>query len=85
MARIVIVLFNSGVMLFDHNMPLSRQDFQKDFLMVCIEKYNSLNALLLLIETLEGCSITIANNTGDSSGCSTIHRSVEPSFVFLNQ
>jgi hypothetical protein len=82
MAGVAVILRNGDGMGLSDDMPFGRQTLRKGFPVVSVE--NALREMFdLVLEPLEGCSITTADHPGHSSPCATIHRLDDPEFGFF--
>ena len=78
----VVALDGDGVRLAD-DVAFGRQDFGKSVPVIRVKGAKG-QVFDLVVEPLEGGSITIAENPGHSSPCATIHRFDKPDFVFFD-
>ncbi|MFH1075356.1 MAG: hypothetical protein V1753_00700 [Pseudomonadota bacterium] len=83
MTGVAVVLFDSCCVGLTNDMALLWKNFCKSIPIVS-EKYTFGQVVDFVIESLEDCSITTANNPGNSSPCATIQRFDDTFFVFFD-
>ncbi len=83
-ARVAVVSFDGDGMSFADDMAFGGQHLGESIPIVGVEG-TVLQMLDLIVESLEGCSITMAEHPGHGSPRATIHRFDEPDFVFLTR
>lgn len=69
---------------FAYVAPLPGQDLGESIPVIGVEQARG-QVFDLVVEPSEGCSITMADNPGDSLACNTTHHLDDPSFVFLSR
>ena len=84
MPRVAVVVFDgNGMRLADH-VPFDRQDFCEGIPIIGV-KNTVLQMLYFLVESSEGCGITIAEHPSHGSPCTTVNGFDDPKLVFLNR
>ncbi len=82
MACVAVVLFNRDGVRLPNDVSFFGEHGCEGIPVLRV-KETVLQVLDFIVESPQCCSITIADNPGDGSACSTIHGFADPLFVFF--